>query len=460
MNENSDSLTDTSGPRKRPRSAQAISRSKTDIKFWQRRIFKPAYTRADGSRVQSANYAVEICFRARRIKWTLDTPNKEGAAARAKEIYLFLQANGWEAAIARYRPREAPKPQVSAITVGEYLSEVRALGRIQSRTFADYAEALRRIASEIAGVQGSKRKFDRFGGGHDRWIQAIGAIKLSEFTPEAIERWKRDFISRAKPDPISQRSARVSANSYLHRAKCLFSKQILKALALALSDPLPFSNVEFEKRPSLKYHSNFDVRVLVAQAQAELGADPDRVELFKIFVLAAMCGLRRREIDLLPWTAFRWDQGVLRIEATEFFEPKSDESSAELPLDPELVSLFRGYYARAKGDFVIESDLAPNMGASYIHYRCGSLFRLLSAWLRAHGVKTLRPLHTLRKEFGSQINQTHGIHAASRALRHAEIGITSAIYVDSRVRTTSGLGYLLGAAQQQGSGVLPLPRAG
>ena len=48
-----------------------------------------------------------------------------------------------------------------------------------------------------------------------------------------------------------------------------------------------------------------DVRALVAQARAELGEDPVRVELFKIFVLAAMCGLRRREIDLLPWTAFR-----------------------------------------------------------------------------------------------------------------------------------------------------------
>jgi hypothetical protein len=67
--------------------------------------------------------------------------------------------------------------------------------------------------------------------------------------------------------------------------------------------------------------------------------------------------------------------------------------------------------------------------------------------LRAHGVRSIRPLHTLRKEFGSQINQTHGIHAASRALRHAEIGITSAIYVDNRVRTTSGLGYLLGESQ-------------
>jgi hypothetical protein len=32
-------------------------------------------------------------------------------------------------------------------------------------------------------------------------------------------------------------------------------------------------------------------------------------EQFKIFLLGAMAGLRRNEIDKLPWTAFRWDEG-------------------------------------------------------------------------------------------------------------------------------------------------------
>src|SRR5215471_9473369 len=149
--------------------------------------------------------------------------------------------------------------------------------------------------------------------------------------------------------------------------------------------PLP-RLAEADTNPgALKYHSKFDVRLLVAQARAEL-TEADKVELFKIFVLAAMSGLRRREIDLLPWSAFRWNEGILRIEATELFQPKSDESTGDLPLDPELVSLFRGYYARAKSEFVIESDLAPNVRASYLHYRCGPLFRLLSGWLRDHGV--------------------------------------------------------------------------
>ncbi len=434
---------DTSGTKNCARNAQEVlPRSKTDLKFWKRKIFKPVYTRSDGTRVQAANFAVEISFRGRRIKWSLDTPNKEAAAARAKEVFLFIQANGWEAAKARYRPKQAPQPRGPDIIVEEFFSEVWALGQLSEQTFGDYREAFRRIVSGIAGIPGTNKKFDSSGGGHDQWTRQIGAVKLSEITAEKIERWKRDFLANARSDPISQRSARVSANSYLRRAKCLFSKRIVKHLGLALPDPLPFAGVEFEKRPSLKYHSSFDVRLLVAKAREEL-AEAGEIELFKIFVLAAMCGLRRREIDLLPWTAFRWNEGILRVDATEFFHPKSEESIGDIPLDPQLVSLFRGYHARAKGDFVIDSEVAPDPGAPYIHYRCLTLFRKLCAWLRSHGVRTIRPLHTLRKEFGSVINRAYGIHAASRALRHASIGITAEIYVDSRVRTTSGLGVLL-----------------
>jgi integrase len=433
----------------------AHGRSKTDVAYWKGRVFKPAWRRNDGSRVQSANFAVELAFRGRRIKWSLDTPNREAAAARAKEIYLFLQSNGWAAALEKYRPKEAPRPKANELTVGEFLSAVEATRRLSKRTFADYAEALRRVVAQIAGIESSNRKFDKVHGGHQEWLEAIGAVRLTAITSEALERWKRDFLSSAKPDPVSQRSARVSVNSYLRRAKCLFSKEILKQLELSLPNPLPLAEVEFEKRPSLKYHSNFDIRQLVTAARAELALSPSKIELFKIFVLAAMVGLRRREIDLLPWSAFRFDEGVLRIEATEFFQPKSDESSAELPLELELVSLFRGYYARAKSQFVIESAIEPQVGAAYLHYRCGKQFRELSEWLRLHGVRVVRPLHTLRKEFGSLINREHGIHAASRALRHSSIGITAEIYVDSRVRTTSGLGYLLGS-EQENSKVLPL----
>jgi hypothetical protein len=48
---------------------------------------------------------------------------------------------------------------------------------------------------------------------------------------------------------------------------------------------------------------------------AELGQ-----EELKVFLLAATAGLRRNEIDKLPWTALDWDRGTLRVEVTEHFD--------------------------------------------------------------------------------------------------------------------------------------------
>ena len=107
------------------------------------------------------------------------------------------------------------------------------------------------------------------------------------------------------------------------------------------------------------------------------------------------------------------------------------------------MQLFRGFQARATGNFVIESSVAPRPEASYTHYRCQRLFESLGRWLIAHGVEGPRPIHTLRKEYGSQVCAKHGIYAASRALRHADIAITSQHYLDRRQSARAGLGALL-----------------
>ena len=157
-----------------------------------------------------------------------------------------------------------------------------------------------------------------------------------------------------------------------------------------------------------------------------------------------MAGLRRNEIDKLEWwPSFQWARNVIRIEATRYLQPKSEDSIGDVEVDPELMEIFRGFKARAKGSFVIESNVPARMNATYSHYRCEHDFSELTAWLRSHGVTGSRPLHSLRKEYGSQVCAKHGIYAASQALRHADIAITSAHYLDPRKRSTVGLGSLL-----------------
>ena len=145
---------------------------------------------------------------------------------------------------------------------------------------------------------------------------------------------------------------------------------------------------------------------------------------------------------------FRWEQKVIRIEPTSYFEAKREYSYGDVEVDPELLELFRGYRAKATSNFVIESGVNPRPGATFEHYRCSGVFEELIAWLRQKGVAGSKPLHTLRKEFGSQINLKHGLYSASRALRHGNIEVTAQVYVDKRERAAIGLGHLLKAEEK------------
>jgi integrase len=49
-------------------------------------------------------------------------------------------------------------------------------------------------------------------------------------------------------------------------------------------------------------------------------------------------------------------------------------------------------------------------------------------WLRKQGVTDAKPVHYLRKCFGSLAVGDHGIFIASKLLGHASIGITASTY--------------------------------
>jgi integrase len=386
-------------------------------------------------------YAIKIQQGGRRETFNLATPNKAAAAAGAREIYCFLAANGWEATAEKFKPKSQVALKTHA-TVGEFLEELKAKADLKPKTLESYAIAFRKILADAFNVEAGNERFDYKNGGRTRWIEKVHGIPLVEVTPGRIQEWKRSFLARAGSSPIKQRTARISVNSFLRRAKSLFAPKVLKHLeAVKLPSPLPFEGVDFEKRQSMRYRSGFDVRELIETAQAELaGAWPEQ---FKIFLLATFAGLRRGEIDLLEWSSFRWESGIIRIEATKWFHPKSEDSLGDVELDVQVLELFRAFRAKAKGNFVIESRNDPRLGATFEHYRCQDHFEKLIQWLRDNGVKSKTPLHSLRKEFGSQICDREGIYAASRALRHANIAVTAQHYLDKKKRVVSGLGHLL-----------------
>jgi integrase len=416
--------------------------SKTDIRFWQNAVFRKAYT-VDGRRRLTKEWYARMQFCGKREFFSLGTPNKAAAAAKARDIYLALVASGWDATLARFKKPSAAKPALNAgqpCTVGEFLEAI-ARTTTNQRTVEGYARAFRQIVSEIFGLSNNKLKYDYQSGGRAEWLSKVHAISLAEVTPAKVQEWKRAFLARAGSDATALRTARISLNAIMRQARSLFSPRKLRHVALTLPRPLPFEGVEFEARQSMKYRSEIDVEKLIAHARQEL--EDNDPEAYKVFLLAVGLGLRRKEIDLLEWPSFRWNENIVRIEPTRYFHPKSEDSIADLPVDPELMDVFRKYHAGAKGSFVVRSPRPPLPPRPHQYFRCDPIFDRLVAWLRKHRLHGNKPLHTLRKEYGSLLTRTYGIHAASRALRHADLRTTSEHYSDSTARATPGVGRLL-----------------
>jgi integrase len=420
---------------------------KTDVRYWHEAIFKPTY-RKDGKTVCIEHWAARIQWRGRRELFNLKTSNKAAAAAKAKEIYTMLVGVGWDKTLETFKPEMARK---SVASVGDFLDELRGHWSGKPKTFEDYCRSFRTILSQIFGVKGGREKFDYVNGGRKAWVAKIDRIKLADVMPEKVNKWRIAFVKKAAGNPVKQRRARITCNSLMRQAKSLFAPELLRHVAMHKPDKLPFDGVAFYKRESMRYQSKVDIEALISDAVGRLPQ-----EQLKIFLLATMVGLRRAEIDRLQWNAFQWKKGAIRIETTEHSTPKTSDSAGDVSIDKELAALFKGWHAKATSLFVIEADVKPRTDTSYAHYRAQSHFDALIKWLKSKGVTAVKPLHELRKEFGSQLCAKYGIYAASQALRHADIAITAQHYVDQKERVTFGMGNLL----VMPSNVTPMPQGG
>ena len=156
-------------------------------------------------------------FRDKRQFFSLSTPNKAAAAAKARDIYLALVTSGWETTLARYKAAKTVAPVEhgrQTCTVGQFLNEVRRTASNQ-QTVEGYAKKLRQIVSEIFELSEAKEKHDYRQGGVSKWLDKVRGIKLAEVTPARVQQWKQSFLAKAGNDPLALRRARISVNSML-----------------------------------------------------------------------------------------------------------------------------------------------------------------------------------------------------------------------------------------------------
>ena len=136
----------------------------------------------------------------------------------ALKFYLKLRALGWDETL-RWWKGGLTRVKKSDVTISEYIDAVREKSLIHSKTVESYGAALRKIASDIHDVVHNRPRAD--------WRTKVDAIKLATLTAETIEAWRADFIKRGSINPLKEKSARVSANSIIGRARSLFSSDVI-----------------------------------------------------------------------------------------------------------------------------------------------------------------------------------------------------------------------------------------
>ena len=370
-----------------------------------------------------------------------ETQNRTGDT---RILYKNYNGNGISSNNTQYngRPR-----------VGDLLSEIEELRLINPKTFTTYYRKFRRLVAGVMNIASDKSKHDYVNAGNNVWRTKVDSVFLNELTPIKIIKWRSKYLKAAKQDPLSQRRANTTINSTLRNSKTLFSLNYTSQLSFSI--PLnPFDGVSIGSSTTRKYKSDIDFTGFAKLAKLELlvkipPIDPDKLneskiaydeavsrnQQFKILLLGFGGGLRRGEIDNLLWSKMDFKRNTVTVQTTEFSGIKTEESERTIDVHQAIMKLFSQFRKQERGEFVIQSYVAPKPDAKYHHYRCDRHFKKLIKWLRNNGISQVNAIHELRKEYGSRVCDKFGVYAAKEALGHSNIRTTEASYLEKKQRT-------------------------
>ena len=264
-------------------------------------------------------------------------------------------------------------------------------------TIPDFLERYHRSAI-VRGLR--PRSISDFEKNLRRVTKDIGARRLAELTPASLQQW----VEGCDLKPVTLRTV-------LRNAAAPFSKSSLQAMGLSEFQN-PFARVVRPKvdREPFDAPSRAWIIRLMRDGMKELSGDVGRA-----FVLALGAGLRWGEIVTLRWEDVRC--GRVRIQASK----AKGRRSRQVPISKPVQDILKASRSQA---LVIAGE------AEGVH-------ATLCAWLRKRGVKDLKPIHYLRKCYGSLAVADHGVFLGSKLLGHSTIALTASTYAGQIERLPS-----------------------
>ena len=224
-----------------------------------------------------------------------------------------------------------------------------------------------------------------------RVARETGARRVGDLTPAALQGW----VQECGLKPITLRSVLKNAGS-------VFAKMSLQAMDVSdLQNP--FAQVVRPKvdREPFQAPPRSWIMQLMRQGIKELSDEPRLA-----FVLALGAGLRWGEIVSLTWEEVQPDR--VHVAASK----AKGRRARVIPIG----RMVRAVIGPARGQGVIILT-----DAKEVH-------ETLCTWLRAQSIKDQKPIHYLRKCYGSLAVGDHGIFVASKLLGHSNITQTASTY--------------------------------
>ena len=216
-----------------------------------------------------------------------------------------------------------------------------------------------------------------------------------------------------------------SVSTDLRSGAAVFTPNAMKFYADAgMTVVNPFAGIhvqQYEIKPFEGYPIE-SVRALMAAATDELrGKDGPA---YAVFLLALCAGLRAQEAAWVKRTHIR-PNGIF-VESDSEAHVTKNTKSRFVPLPESVVVELRAI--GGDGPFLLADDERPNGKKEVGNKRGYRVLKRLSAWLKTKGISYGRPVHFLRKVFGSVVATRHGLFTARDYLGHGSVIVTEKHY--------------------------------
>jgi integrase len=414
--------------------------------YWRKKLEKRTYKTAQGDMAECTEYCVRLQYNGERHRFNTHQTNKEQAIDVVIRFYAKLQSCGsWNEAVENIFPRKERK---SGITAGDFIEAILQYSTKKEGTLQIYFKKFRTLVSEIFGIGKDRLASYANGAAYKAWLTKVNAVKLADLSSDKIQAWKKKRLLACGNDPKKEACTRNTINTILRNAKALFAPSIRSILPLELPTTTPFDGIEFERTDIVPYSSKIHaLKTFLDTAYSELwenytpidvamGIVRVKSEAYKVILLSLLAGLRRGEMDTLTWDQVDFVANVIRIRTTAHTATKTFGSERDIHMNEFLVKQLGMMRSQNTAvEFVINNDVMPNIKlTTQHHYRCRRIFLFASNWLRRNGINDHKPIHALRKEYGSEIYKLFGSFAAQNQLGHKSVATTSKYYFSPKER--------------------------